>query len=139
MYLLETAYVGMVDHCTLMGYLLNSPVLRVDSLFFCALNKHISKAASVKNAEYLNMINECVKDKALYFARDFSLTRNIQGIVDGITQQKFTARDLPTTYSDDRFFFNKTHSTYLIQNGMQALITPLIYGFFAVHIVHLTE
>jgi hypothetical protein len=131
--LLETSYVAVMDRCTLMGYLLRAPVLRIDSLFFCAVNKQISPDAAAKNATYLNMINECVQARSLYFSPELNMTLRMQSLINGIAANTIRpASDHVSANTDARFFFNRVHCQFFLDNMMYDMITPTIQGFFAV-------
>jgi len=123
--LLETSYIALIDECSFMGYLLKSPILRIESLFFVALNHKISTSAAEANSQYINMIKECVKEGALYFSRDFDFTYNMQTLLTGISNNKLGNGDI-------RYFFNKIHLKLFIEENIQDAITPVIYGFFSV-------
>jgi len=108
-----------------MGCMLKSPILRIDSLFFIALNHHISITAAENNEKYLNMVRECVSQKALYFAKQFNFTFNTSVYLANLSKDRMPA-------GDDRYYFNIMHVQQFIDWGITDILTPVIYGFFAV-------
>lgn len=131
--LLETHYIAAIDQCTAIGNLLKSPILRIDSLVFYALNKNITKEAAAKNSQFIDMIKEVVKDKALYFSNQLNLTLSIQKTLSGISKNIIRLQfDMLNQNGDERFFFNHQHCQLFSRLNMKGIITPIINGFFSV-------
>ncbi len=131
--LLEGKYLATIDSCDLVGELLHVPVYRVAEVSFVQINKSISKDSRAKNLSYTDMIKKMVEDGAMYFTQEFSLTLNVQTLITKMSTGALKSGDPASRLqSEDRFFLNKKHCQFFQDHGLNDMITPLIYGFFAV-------
>lgn len=114
-------YVIIVTKHTITGSVMGKEIAKVDEYKILPLGQHTRKSS--EESSYLDLLHLHLNNATLYFSpgNKYDVTNSLQN--------QYTRRP---SY-DLRFWWNHYISQDLIENGAEAFVTPVIYGYFKSH------
>lgn len=131
-----TKYLAIITEALFVGNIKGAKVFRVEQVEFCPYAPPSVLAVSQSKRtddQYIDMYQEIIRSKSLYFSYDYDLTHSLQSCSDLQKTKKSQHQVLRTEY---RFFWNFFLAEDLINSLACDVLVPVISGFVQIECAH---